>query len=103
MTIARTNIAEEEYFRRQEAERGREDAWNNLQKSAHANQAERDRVKAAHLRRCPECKIGLEKRTLRGVELDQCSSCHGIWLEAGSLEQLSKEKRGFLAKLFAVR
>lgn len=101
MTITRTNAAEEEYFRRQEAEQRREDAWDTLQRAARTNQAERDRLKAAHLRPCPECKIGLEKRTLRGIEIDQCSSCHGMWLEAGELEQLSKKKPGFMSKLIS--
>lgn len=101
MTFTRTTVAEEEYFRRQEADRRRDDAWDNLQKTSRANQAEQARLKAGQLRLCPECKTALEKRTLRGVELDLCGSCHGCWIKAGVLEQLgNKKKGGFLAKLF---
>jgi hypothetical protein len=101
MTTSRLNAAEEEYFRRQEAERQSDEAWDNLRQTVRANQAERDRLKAARLRRCPECRIALVARTLRGVEIDQCNSCHGIWLDAGELEQLTPKMPGFLAKLRA--
>lgn len=99
MTATRTTVAEEEYFRRQEANRRRDEAWDNLQKTSRANQPGQARLKAGQLRLCPECKTALQKRTLRGVELDQCGSCHGCWIEAG---EFGRKKRGsFLAKLFS--
>ncbi|HWA76297.1 MAG TPA: zf-TFIIB domain-containing protein [Polyangiaceae bacterium] len=101
MITTRANAAEEEYFRREEADRRSDEAWDNLQQSVRANQAERERLKADRTRRCPECKIALVARTLRGVEIDQCDSCRGVWLDAGELEQLTQKAPGFLARLFA--
>lgn len=99
MTTTRANFAEEEYFRREEAQRSREEAWDNLQRAKRANQAERSRLTAAALRRCPKCHIVLETRTLRGVEIEQCNSCQGIWLDAGKLEQLSQKPRGLASRV----
>jgi uncharacterized protein len=101
MITTRANAAEEEYFRRQEAEHRRENDVDSLRQTARDERAEDDRLEAARLRRCPQCKTALQSRTLRGVKLDQCSSCHGIWLDAGQLEQLSKKRLGFVAKLLA--
>ncbi|HET7539600.1 MAG TPA: zf-TFIIB domain-containing protein [Polyangiaceae bacterium] len=99
MSIMAINVAEEEYFRSQEADQRREEAWDDLRR---ANQAEQARLKAGGLGLCPECKTRLERRTLRGVELDQCGSCRGSWIKAGELQQLGTQKqRCFLAKVFA--
>lgn len=99
MSNSRVNAAEDEYFRRQEAERRSDEARDNLQQTIRVNQAEKVRLEAARLRRCPECKIGLAARTLRGIEIDQCNFCQGIWLDAGELEQLITPVHGFLTKL----
>lgn len=47
MTVNRASVAEEEYFRRQEAERKSDDAWDSLQRANKANRAQHDRLKAA--------------------------------------------------------
>lgn len=101
MTTTRANVAEEEYFRREEAERRREEAWDNLQRTTRENQAERDRIKAAQVKRCPKCHVVLETRTLRRVEIDQCNSCDGIWLDARKLEQLSHKPPNLASRLLA--
>jgi Zn-finger nucleic acid-binding protein len=38
----------------------------------------------------------------KGVKVDKCVSCDGIWLDAGELEQLSKLEKRALIKLFSV-
>ena len=101
MTTTRANVAEEEYFRREEAERRREEAWDNLQRTTRENQVERDRIKAALVKRCPKCHVVLETRTLRGVEIDHCNSCEGIWLDAGKLEQLRQKPPNLASRLLA--
>ena len=91
MTTRRTSNAEEEYFARQEAERARE--------SERALQSEPERLKALHFMRCPKCGMALETLTLQGVEIDQCRSCNGTWLDEGELEQLARREPGLLQKL----
>ncbi len=49
---------------------------------------------------CPVCKEPMIVLELDEVEIDHCTSCQGIWLDAGELELLlgdSAEKEAFLA------
>jgi len=94
-----------------EAERGREDQFF----------AERDRQLIDRLRqskgvapetsgaattskevapmRCPKCGTPLNSHTLHDVSVDECPSCHGMWLDAGELEALARwENAGWVAR-----
>jgi Zn-finger nucleic acid-binding protein len=37
---------------------------------------------------CPDCKNAMITLELEGVEIDYCTNCGGIWLDAGELEFL---------------
>jgi Zn-finger nucleic acid-binding protein len=37
---------------------------------------------------CPKCDISLIVLNLRGIELDFCDRCRGLWLDTGELENL---------------
>jgi Zn-finger nucleic acid-binding protein len=37
---------------------------------------------------CPDCKNAMITLELGGVEIDYCTNCGGIWLDAGELELL---------------
>lgn len=51
--------------------------------------------------RCPKCGDRLKTRTHLEVEVDECPSRHGIWLDMGELEKLTKrESSGWLARIF---
>jgi len=89
--------AEEEYFARQEFERRRRDAEERARKLA---AEERTRLKELHWMRCPKCGMELAEVTFRGVHIDRCTSCAGVWLDAGELDTLSSaEPEGLLARL----
>ena len=50
--------------------------------------------------RCPKCGDRLTTRTQLGIEIDECPTGHGIWLDAGELEKLTtRESSGWLARL----
>jgi hypothetical protein len=52
----------------------------------------------AHMR-CPRCGTHLVEKKSSGVTIDECPSCHGLWLDHGELEELGKrEKHGWLAR-----
>jgi Zn-finger nucleic acid-binding protein len=40
---------------------------------------------------CPACKNAMITLELEDVEIDYCTDCGGIWLDAGELEQLLNE------------
>ena len=38
----------------------------------------------------------------RGIKVDKCSECEGVWLDAGELEAISRFEKTSLDKLFSV-
>jgi hypothetical protein len=56
--------------------------------------------KTTHMR-CPKCGEQLKERHFQKIAIDQCTGCHGIWLDAGELEQVAeKEGSGWLGKFW---
>ena len=87
---------EEEYFARQEFERRKKAL---TEQETRAAEEERLRVLAVARDRCPKCGAPLVAVHYRGVELDKCSRCQGVWLDCGELEQVVAEEKRFLGGL----
>jgi ssDNA-binding Zn-finger/Zn-ribbon topoisomerase 1 len=70
--------SEEEYFARLEFDR-----WKKVlaEQENRAAEEERLRVLAAAKDRCPKCSAPLVAVHFRGVEMDKCSRCQGVWLD----------------------
>ena len=85
---------EEEYFAQQERElmeKQREQARKA------ATEAERK----THFMKCPKCGADLVTEDFHGVQIDRCPECHGIWLDAGELDQVvAHEHKGVLGRFF---
>ena len=65
--------------------------------------ARRAADKAAHWMRCPKCGSQMREIALGSVMIDQCTSCGGVYFDAGELDLLLKhEKAGatVLGRLF---
>ena len=45
---------------------------------------------------CPKCQSPMRTRRRNGVTIEQCVSCHGIFLDRGELEQLIGVESSFL-------
>lgn len=60
------------------------------------------RLKELHHMHCPKCGLGLVEIDYKGVKIDKCSGCEGIWLDAGELDQVAGMEKGALDKLFGV-
>ena len=90
---------EEEYFARLEFERKQK---LQEQKAAKMAADEKKRLKELHFMRCPKCGMELIEIDYKGIDVDKCSSCEGIWLDAGELEAISKLEKSKLDKLFDV-
>lgn len=51
--------------------------------------------------RCPKCGDNITPMTFRGVPLDKCPSCGGVWLGPNDLQILSqKDHRSWFEKWF---
>jgi uncharacterized protein len=55
---------------------------------------------AAHMT-CPKCGEPLKARSFQKIEIDQCTGCNGIWLDAGEMEQVAgKESDSWLGRFW---
>lgn len=75
--------SEEEYFARLEFERRKKAEEEKQEKLA---EAEKKRLKELHYMHCPKCGMDLIEVDYKTLKIDRCSSCDGIWLDAGELE-----------------
>ncbi|MEE8385590.1 MAG: zf-TFIIB domain-containing protein [Dehalococcoidia bacterium] len=85
---------EEEYFARQEAE---------LLEARRAKAAEEEAAaeRKTHHMRCPKCGHDLATEEYHGLEVDRCTSCDGVWFDAGEVEQLIEDDQdGMLSSVF---
>lgn len=90
---------EEEYFARLEYEKKKKIEEERQRLLA---EEEKKRLKELHYMRCPKCGMQLVEIDYKSIKLDKCTSCEGIWLDAGELEAVSKLEKGGLDKLFSV-
>jgi hypothetical protein len=90
---------EEEYFARMEFERNKK-----IEEEKHRKLvgAERKRLAALHHMRCPKCGLELIEIDYKGIKVDKCSECEGVWLDAGELETVSKLEQSALECFFGV-
>ena len=90
---------EEEYFAKKEFERKRK---IEQEKHLKLKEEEKKRLKELHHMRCPKCGMALIEISYKGIMIDECSECEGIWLDAGELDMISKMEKKGLDKLFSV-
>jgi len=63
---------------------------------------EKKKLKELHYMKCPKCGMELVTISYKGIEVDKCSGCEGVWLDAGELEAVSKLESSSIDKLFSV-
>lgn len=90
---------EEEFFAREELKRLKK---VEEEKQRQIQQQERNRLKELHYMRCPKCGMELFEIDYKGITIDRCSECDGVWLDAGELEALAKMEKSSLDKFFSI-
>lgn len=101
---------EDEWFRRNERqviEAARAAREKREKERATQEQAEElKRLKDLHFMKCPKCGHDMQGESLEGVEVDRCTFCEGIYLDAGEMDQIflkkEEERKGFLRKLIRI-
>jgi len=90
----RKKAQEDEYFLKKEREQ-----LAKL-KAKQETESTADAQKACYMK-CPKCGGPLKERSFQKIAIDQCTSCQGIWLDAGEMEQVAeKESGGWLGKFW---
>lgn len=87
---------EDEYFAREEAEKKKRLAQ---QKQAELEIQEKERLKQLHWMHCPKCGMELHPILFKGVTIDKCFGCHGVFLDDGELEKVAGGESGFMKGL----
>lgn len=85
MTIEKPSRNEDEYFVRQDAE---------LMKEQRARlEAQRlDAERRTHYMKCPKDGYDLVTTPYHGVQIETCTHCGGIWLDAGELDVVARHE-----------
>jgi len=84
---------EEEYFLKHEAELAKK-------RQAELLENESAKLKSQYYMKCPKDGAPLETIKVGEVSVDRCTSCAGLWLDAGELEAIEAQDGGFLRRLF---
>ena len=83
----RKKAHEDEYFVKKEREQ--------LAKLKAKQEAEaKEAAKKVSYMKCPKCGESLKERSFQKIEIDQCTGCGGIWLDAGELEAVAEKEGG---------
>jgi uncharacterized protein len=90
---------EDEYFARIEQELKKK---IKEQKNKWTSDEERDKLRNLHFMKCPKCGIDLIEIDFRGMKIDECSACRGIWLDAVEFDAMVKMDKPVLERLFDV-
>ncbi len=95
--MPKPSTVEGEYFVREDAEKKRKLA---LQAKKEKQAAELKKLKDLHYMKCPKCGLDLHEIKLRGVDVDVCFSCNGVFLDRRDLEKLDKpESSGVMSSI----
>jgi uncharacterized protein len=90
---------EDEYFARIEQQMLKE---IEERKARQTSQQELKKLKEEHFMKCPKCGMDLIEIDFKGMKIDECSACRGIWFDAGEFDALSAIEKPVLERLFAV-
>ncbi len=103
MSLNKPSGAEEEYFAREEAARREREATARAQKMA---VEEREQLKVLHYMKCPKCGFDLNETTFRGITIDKCYNCGGVWFDDKELEAVAGHEHNVfqnIVKLFKTK
>jgi hypothetical protein len=96
-TTGKASQGEDEYFVREDAEKKRKLA---LQAKKEKQAAELKALKDLHWMHCPKCGLEMHEVKYRGVDVDVCFSCNGVFLDQGELEHIEKpESKGLMSAI----
>ena len=87
---------EEEYFAKQEIQRRLK---AEAEKTLALAEDEKKRLRDLHYLHCPKCGAKLEEAVMKGITVDICPGCRGIWFDAGELDKITAEPKGLFTSI----
>lgn len=89
MAPEKTRRAEDEFIAKEEAEKTKR--LKEELKEQHLEE-QREETKAHCYMKCPKCGADLNEIAFRGINIDRCLNCDGVWLDEGELEKLAGDE-----------
>ena len=86
---------EHEYFAKHNAELIRE-------RRARLDEERKAQERTSHYNKCPRCGIDLSEHDHKGVKIDKCDSCGGMWLDKGEMEMLAHVDRSKMRRFIGL-
>jgi len=99
MSTVKPSHEEEEYFAKQEIETRRLNADKVRTQMA---QQEIESLKKLHWMHCAKCGFEMHPVVFKGITIEKCPNCHGIFLDNGELEQLAGKEHGFFKNVLGL-
>ncbi|KAB2924939.1 MAG: zf-TFIIB domain-containing protein [Bacteroidetes bacterium] len=90
---------EEEYFLRLELEQRKK---REEERKKQVAEEEKRRLKELHHMHCPKCGMELREIDYKGIKVDKCFHCEGIWLDAGEMEAIGEMEKGAMKRMFSL-
>jgi uncharacterized protein len=90
---------EDEYFLRIEQELKKQILER---KKKQISKEDVEKLRELHFMKCPKCGTDLIEIDFKGIKIDECPSCRGMWLDAGEFDAIAKIRKPVLEKLFSV-
>ena len=90
---------EEEYFTRIEQEMKKQ---REALKKKQASKEETEKLRELHFMKCPKCGMDLIEIDFKGMKIDECSACRGMWLDSGEFDAMAGIEKPILERLFSV-
>jgi hypothetical protein len=96
MTPPKPSHEEEEYFARQEILTKRALAEKIREES---EKEELENMKKLHWMHCAKCGFQMHPVVFKGITIEKCPNCNGIFLDEGELEQLAGKESAFFTSV----
>lgn len=88
--------SEDEFFARENAEKIKR---HNKKLQEEGVEAEKEMMKSLHWMKCPECGMNLSSVVFRGISIEKCSTCEGVFIHHEDVEKLTGEESSIIKSL----
>ncbi len=99
MTTVKHLTPEEEYFAREELAQIKKLATEKRNRLA---AEEKEQLKKLHWMHCAKCGSEMDEVLFRGLTIDKCFHCGGVYLDNGELEKLAGKESGVIPSILSL-
>ena len=90
---------EEEFFARENLAKIKKLA---TEKRSKLDREEKERLKKLHWMHCPKCGGDMQAILFRGIAVDQCLNCDGVYLDQEEFKKLAGKESEFFPSLLSL-